>query len=58
VQIETFARKNPALVIFDDAHWADPTSLEIFGRVGPLTWLREMCAENATPLSRPLTAGS
>src|SRR5262249_45472436 len=31
-QIETFARKSPALVIFDDAHWADPTSLEVFGR--------------------------
>src|SRR6516225_2093364 len=32
-QAETFARKNPVLMIFDDAHWADPTSLEAFGRV-------------------------
>jgi tetratricopeptide (TPR) repeat protein len=32
VQIETFARKNPVLMIFEDAHWADPTSLEAFGR--------------------------
>jgi predicted ATPase len=31
-QIETFARISPTLVIFDDVHWADPTSLEIFGR--------------------------
>ena len=31
-QIETFACKSPALVIFDDAHWADPTSMEVFGR--------------------------
>jgi class 3 adenylate cyclase len=31
-QIEAFAHKSPALVIFDDAHWADATSLEIFGR--------------------------
>ena len=31
-RIETFARKTPTLVIFDDAHWADPTSLEVFGR--------------------------
>ena len=31
-QIETFARESPALLIFDDAHWADPTSLEVFGR--------------------------
>ena len=32
-QVETFARKNPVLMIFEDAHWADPTSLELFGRV-------------------------
>ena len=31
-QVETFARKNPVLMIFEDAHWADPTSLEVFGR--------------------------
>ena len=26
------ARENPVLMIFEDAHWADPTSLELFGR--------------------------
>jgi hypothetical protein len=31
-QVETFARKNPVLMIFEDAHWADPTSLELFGQ--------------------------
>ena len=31
-QVETFARKGPVLMIFEDAHWADPTSLEAFGR--------------------------
>jgi class 3 adenylate cyclase/predicted ATPase len=31
-QVETFARKNPVLMIFEDAHWTDPTSLEAFGR--------------------------
>jgi class 3 adenylate cyclase/predicted ATPase len=31
-QVETFARKNPVLMVFEDAHWADPTSLELFGR--------------------------
>ena len=25
-------RKNPVLMIFEDAHWIDPTSLEAFGR--------------------------
>ena len=32
-QVETFARKSPVLMIFEDAHWADPTSLELFGRI-------------------------
>jgi class 3 adenylate cyclase len=31
-QVETFARKNPVLMIFEDVHWADPTSLELLGR--------------------------
>ena len=29
-QVEMFARKSPVLMIFEDAHWADPTSLEAF----------------------------
>ncbi|WP_246738079.1 AAA family ATPase [Bradyrhizobium sp. CCBAU 051011] len=35
-QIETLARINPVLVIFEDAHWADPTSLELFARTADL----------------------
>ena len=31
-QIEALARRNPVLMVFEDAHWADPTSLEVFGR--------------------------
>src|SRR5450631_2626179 len=31
-QIETLARRYPVLMIFEDAHWADPTSLEVLGR--------------------------
>jgi class 3 adenylate cyclase/predicted ATPase len=31
-QIEALARINPLLVIFEDAHWADPTSLELFAQ--------------------------
>jgi class 3 adenylate cyclase len=30
-QVETFARNSPVLMIFEDAHWSDPTSLEAFG---------------------------
>ena len=32
-QMETLSRSNPMLMIFEDAHWADPTSLEVFSRV-------------------------
>ncbi|MBV9562168.1 MAG: AAA family ATPase, partial [Bradyrhizobium sp.] len=32
-QTEALARDNPVLMILEDAHWIDPTSLEVFGRV-------------------------
>ncbi len=32
VQLETLARSSPVLMIVEDAHWGDPTSLEAFGR--------------------------
>ena len=31
-QMEALARQSPVLMIFEDAHWTDPTSLEAFGR--------------------------
>jgi class 3 adenylate cyclase/predicted ATPase len=31
-QLEALSRQKPVLMIFEDAHWADPTSLEAFGR--------------------------
>ncbi len=33
LQISALSRENPVLMIFEDAHWADPTSLELFGRI-------------------------
>ena len=33
LQVVAFARQNPVLMIFEDAHWTDPTSLELFGRI-------------------------
>ena len=33
VQLEALARASPVLMIVEDAHWADPTSLEAFGRI-------------------------
>jgi predicted ATPase len=32
-QLEALARQSPVLMIFEDAQWTDPTSLEVFGRV-------------------------
>ena len=32
-QMEALARQNPVLMIFEDAHWTDPTSLELFGQL-------------------------
>jgi class 3 adenylate cyclase/predicted ATPase len=32
-QMEALSRQSPVLMIFEDAHWTDPTSLEVFGRV-------------------------
>jgi class 3 adenylate cyclase/tetratricopeptide (TPR) repeat protein len=32
-QLESLSGQNPVLMIFEDAHWVDPTSLEALGRV-------------------------
>jgi class 3 adenylate cyclase/predicted ATPase len=32
-QVEASSRQKPVLMIFEDAHWTDPTSLETFSRV-------------------------
>jgi class 3 adenylate cyclase len=32
-QVEALSRQNPVLMIFEDAHWTDPTSLETLGRI-------------------------
>jgi len=32
-QMEALTRQNPVLMIFEDAHWTDPTSLEALSRV-------------------------
>ena len=33
LQIVTLSRQNPVVMIFEDAQWADPTSLELFSEV-------------------------
>src|SRR5262249_13351597 len=32
MQIESLDCPSPVLMVFEDAHWSDPTSLELFGR--------------------------
>ena len=32
-QVQAQTRRNAVLMIFEDAHWIDPTSLELFGRI-------------------------
>jgi predicted ATPase/DNA-binding winged helix-turn-helix (wHTH) protein len=32
-QIVALSHRSPVLMIFEDAHWADPTSLELFARI-------------------------
>jgi predicted ATPase len=39
-QVATLSRQSPVLMIFEDAHWTDPTSLEVFDLVvGRITTL-------------------
>jgi hypothetical protein len=32
-QVAALSRLNPLLMIFEDAHWTDPTGLELFNRI-------------------------
>jgi len=32
-QVESLSRTAPVLMVFEDAHWTDPTSLELVGRI-------------------------
>ena len=32
-QIEVISRQTPVMMIFEDAHWSDPTTLEVFDRL-------------------------
>ena len=49
-QMEALARQNPVLMIFEDAHWSDPTSLELFDRtVSRIPSLRVLLIVTARP---------
>jgi predicted ATPase/class 3 adenylate cyclase len=53
-QMATLARRNPVLMIFEDAHWADPTSLEVFSRcVDQIATLRVLLIVTFQPEFEP-----
>jgi class 3 adenylate cyclase len=49
-QVVTLSRQNPVLMIFEDAHWSDPTSLELFDRtVGRIPSIRVLLIVTSRP---------
>jgi predicted ATPase/class 3 adenylate cyclase len=53
-QMATLAQRNPVLMIFEDAHWADPTSLEVFSRcVDQIATLRVLLIVTFRPEFEP-----
>ena len=49
-QLAGLARQQPVLMIFEDAHWVDPTSLEVFGRtIDRIKTLRGAADRNFPP---------
>jgi class 3 adenylate cyclase/predicted ATPase len=58
-QLEALARAKPVLMIFEDAHWIDPTSLEVLGRtVNRLRTLRGLLIVTYRPEFEPLWIGT
>ena len=55
-QLEALTRYNPVLMIFEDAHWTDPTSLELFSRaVDRIQTLRALLIVTFRPEVDPRT---
>jgi len=57
-QMEALSRQKPILMIFEDAHWADPTSIEVIGRtVDRLRTLGVLLIVTYRPEFQPLWIG-
>jgi predicted ATPase len=57
-QLEVLARSSPVLMIFEDAHWSDPTSLEVFSRaVKRIATLRVLLIVTSRPEFEPPWVG-
>jgi class 3 adenylate cyclase/predicted ATPase len=58
LQIETLSRSSPVLMIFEDVHWIDPTSLEALGRaVDRVRTLRVLLIVTCRPEFEPSWIG-
>jgi len=58
VQIEALARSRPVLMFFEDAHWSDPTSLEVLARIiSRIASLRVLLVATFRPEFEPPWAG-
>ena len=58
LQLEVLTRSDPVLMIFEDAHWADPTSLEVFSRaVNQIATLRVLLIVTFRPEFEPPWVG-
>ena len=53
LQLEAFARRSPVLMIFEDAHWTDPTSLEARSGSGPNSASRVLLIVTFRPEFQP-----
>jgi hypothetical protein len=54
LQLEILSRSSPVLMIFEDAHWTDPTSLEVFSRtVNRIATLRVLLIVTFRPEFEP-----
>jgi class 3 adenylate cyclase len=57
-QLEALSRSNPILMIFEDVHWVDPTSLEVLGRtVDRLSSLKVLLTVTCRPEFEPPWVG-
>jgi class 3 adenylate cyclase len=57
-QVEAISRPNPVLIIFEDVHWVDPTSLEVLGRtVDRLKSLKVLLTVTCRPEFEPSWVG-
>jgi class 3 adenylate cyclase len=53
-QMEALTRQTPVLIIFEDVHWSDPTTLEVLGRlVGRIRSLRVLLIVTFRPEFEP-----